>query len=216
MEKRNTGQHMTRGQINVLKNFSDRPVQEIRDEYGDLFTGITDSNIQGHQLIWKRFPEDSYEDHMKHYSDAKKGRAREKTVLQPLDRGELKDGLIVSWPFRGEIATGIIDRAGWVVVAINYRMDAQVSPDDLWYNDTLYTEFEPHLNTDWSKVRLATLEERIHLFTHLPNLECVFKSANDYMNEFAWITQEIAQAKVERQLIMSQVQDIHEVLKQFK
>ena len=64
---------------------------------------------------------------------------------------------IVSWPFAGVTATGAIDKRGYVIVAVNYKMDSNIEEGDLWYADELYTDDIPE--QDWSKVRYATKEE---------------------------------------------------------
>lgn len=65
---------------------------------------------------------------------------------------------IVAWPFAGTTAIGAVDQDGYVIVAMNYKMDSNMGEKDLWYADELYTDDIPE--QDWSKVRMANEEER--------------------------------------------------------
>lgn len=73
---------------------------------------------------------------------------------------------VVAWPFSGETVIGVIDSAGYVVVALNYKMDSNVEKGDLWYADELYTNAED-LTTDWNLVRPATEAEKTQLLLAL-------------------------------------------------
>ena len=72
---------------------------------------------------------------------------------------------IVSWPFMGVTATGIIDKTGYVIIAVNYRMDSNIGEGDTWVADELYTNDIPE--QDWSLVREATVEEKLALLDAL-------------------------------------------------
>lgn len=68
-----------------------------------------------------------------------------------------QESRIVSWPFRGWTATGVVDKNGYLMVAVDYKMDSNVEKGDLWVADELYTN-DIH-EQDWSLVRPATAKE---------------------------------------------------------
>ena len=74
---------------------------------------------------------------------------------------------IVSWVYNGETAIGIINEFGWVVVALNYRMDGNIGPDDLWVADELYTDSDKDGETNWSAVQPASQEQVARLLERL-------------------------------------------------
>ena len=74
-----------------------------------------------------------------------------------MNKESKQESRIVSWPFQGWTATGIIDKAGYVIVAVDYKMDFNIEKGDLWWADMLYTN--EVCETDWSLVRPATAKE---------------------------------------------------------
>ena len=68
---------------------------------------------------------------------------------------------IVAWPFDGQTAIGVVDGTGYVIYAVNYRMDSNVKEGDTWLSDTLYTNDIPE--EDWDLVREASVNEKLLL-----------------------------------------------------
>ena len=85
---------------------------------------------------------------------------------------------IVSWPFGGVTATGLVDDTGYVIVAVDYKMDSNVEEGDTWLADTLYTEDIPE--SDWSKVRPATDVEQLKLIKACGGLAGLIKIAWEF------------------------------------
>lgn len=82
-----------------------------------------------------------------------------------MEKTSKKESRIVSWPFDGWTATGIVDKNGFVIVAVDYKMDSNVEKGDLWVADTLYTNDIPE--QDWDLVRPATEDETARLLLAL-------------------------------------------------
>ena len=90
-----------------------------------------------------------------------------------------QESRIVSWPFHGWTATGIVDKKGYLIVAVDYKMDSNVEKGDLWVADELYTNDIPQ--QDWSLVRPAT-EKEIHNLLLALGKEHLLSLVNQWYN----------------------------------
>ena len=173
-EIKKRGANVTDEQLALMKTHKAKTAKQLKEFFTDELAGVAVDNIGAHLSTWRKHPEDTIAEHKEHFLEDKGCRKPVKKEAEKglLRRDFLRCGMIVSWPFAGEIATGVIDEVGYVIVAVNYRMDSNVGPNDLWYQDSLYTDFET-FTTDWSLVRPATPEERRHLFAQLTSLESI-------------------------------------------